>query len=642
MNSIKIAFKLLRNNLQIYEFYLIVLVVTVATYYNFAAIQYNETFEQIAERIQSASVASMTCGFVLLCTVVFFMWHANGFFFKRRQKETGIYMLAGISTSKIGRVFAFESILLGVLSLLLGLAAGILFSKLFFMFLGKAMYLDVDIAFSVSMKAIIQLVIVFGLIFIALGFKNYREVKKSQLIDMLNATKVKPTVPQSNYLKGLSGVFFILTGYVVATGFADWRWDLLLSSMATLILVSLGTYLFFGSFLTIVFSKLIQSKRMIYKSVRLVSISNIFFRLKANYRSLAMTAILAAATVTAFSVSLSFKQYAEDHKIIEVPYSLSYVSSDAMKNDQVKEGVTEAIQASGHQLAGWNEVRLAAVKVEYDGSKKIDSNNEAFAIRYSELVKTLEFLKVEDRESLLAELKPQDDEVSFILNARSLASPIRVKGDSIRLNGGTYTVKESRQVPVTGNALGFGSKNIYVLSDEQYNKMVTGTSETTLNGLRITDQEHSEQLVKNLTALVPGGKVNGFSTQYVQDYYTLNTFFFLGLIMSLVFVLATFSTIYFKILSDALMDQEQYEILKKVGMSKLEIQRSVYLQVGMAFLLPVVVGIIHSVAAMDMLEDIMNASFFLQIALGIGLFAVLMIVFYIGISKNYTKMVYGD
>lgn len=203
-------------------------------------------------------------------------------------------------------------------------------------------------------------------------------------------------------------------------------------------------------------------------------------------------------------------------------------------------------------------------------------------------------------------------------------------------------MKESRQVPVTGNALGFGSKNIYVLPDEQYNKMAAATSETTLNGVRITDQEHSEQLVKTLTSLVPGGRVNGFSTQYVQDYYTLNTFFFLGLIMSLVFVLATFSTIYFKILSDALMDQEQYEILKKVGMSKLEIQRSVYLQVGMAFLLPVVVGIVHSVAAMDMLEDIMNASFFLQIALGIGLFAVLMIAFYIGISKNYTKMVYGD
>ncbi|MDO3679097.1 ABC transporter permease [Paenibacillus ehimensis] len=638
MNSFRIACTLLRNNLQIYGFYLIVLVVTVATYYNFVAIQYNDTFAQITARLQSATVASMTCGFVLMCTVVFFMWHANGFFFKQRQKETGIYMLMGISTSKIGRVFAIESVLLGMLSLVLGLAAGILFSKLFFMLLGKAMYLEAEIPFMISIKAIIQLVIVFGLIFVVLGFRNFREVQKSQLIQMIHATKAKPVVPKLNYTKGILGVILIAAGYAVASGFTHWISDLLSASMATLILVSFGTYFFFGSFLTIIFSRWVKAKHMVYKNVRLVSVSNIFFRLKSNYRSLAMTAILAAATVTAFSVSLAFKQYAKDHELIEAPYSISYEGSDPA----VKVKVMEAIAASEHQLLGWNAIHLVPGKVEYVSGKKVDFNNDAYMIGYSELEKTLQFLQYPECEKLLRRIDPDKNEAVFIINANTLASPIRVGGEEIRWNGTTYSLKQARQVPVTGNVAKFGKKNIYVVPDSAYEKARESGPEITFNGIRITGQENSEKLVQTLAGIVPDGKVNGYLKQFAQDYYTLGTFFFLGLIMSIVFVLATFSTIYFKILSDAFSDQEQYAILKKIGMSKKEVERSVYLQVGIAFVLPVIVGIAHSVVAMDMLEKVLNVNFVLQMVLGIGLFVLVMIAFYVGISKNYTKMVYEE
>ena len=168
MNSFKIAYKLLKNNLKIYGLYFLVLVVTVATYYNFTAIQYNETFVQLTERLQSAVVASATSGFVLICTVIFLCGMPMDSF-KAATKETGLYMLMGISTSKIGRVLAIESILIGSLSLAIGLFIGILFSKLFLMFLGKAMMLEEAMPFSVSAKAIIQLVIVFGIIFVVLG-----------------------------------------------------------------------------------------------------------------------------------------------------------------------------------------------------------------------------------------------------------------------------------------------------------------------------------------------------------------------------------------------------------------------------------------------------------------------------------------
>ncbi len=411
--------------------------------------------------------------------------------------------------------------------------------------------------------------------------------------------------------------------------------------MGILILVSLGTYLFFGSSLTIILGKLTKSPKIIYKDVRLVSVSNIFFRQKVNYRSLAMTAILAAATVTAFSVSIAFKQFEMNHEITESPYSLSFESNST----RVKEEVKEVIRESKHDLIEINEIQFFIGQVEYVSNKQnIDLNNKAIITSYSQMKKTLEFLNYGNKTSILNQIKPERNEITFILNANTIASPIYVVGEEVNLNGKKFLISEYTQVPFTGNIKKYGDKNIYILNDSDYKELRKNNSEIVLNGVRITDEKESKEVVNKIKGIVPGGEenVNGLHQNFIWEYYALGPFFFLGLIMSLVFMLATFSTIYFKILSDAFTDKEQYSMLKKIGMSKKEVQRSVYLQVGIVFLLPVIVGMIHSVVAMNMLEQIMNVRFTLPILSGIGLFVLIMLAFYIGLCKNYTKLVYEE
>lgn len=641
MNSFKLAYKFLKNNFKLYGLYLAVLIVTVATYYNFMALRYNDKFVQISERLQAATIASGACGFVLLWTVIFFMWYANNFFFKERQKEIGMYMLMGISSSKLGKVFALESIFLGGLSLSIGLPLGIIFSKLFFMIIGKAIMLNVQFPLTVSPRAILKLVRMFVIIFAFLAYKNYKTVKKSQLIDLINAAKKKSSVPKLNYIKGISGVLLIIAGYIIAIIVRQQELELFLAAMSTLIMVCTGTYLLFGSFLTIVFSKLINIKKFIYKNVRMVSVSNIFFRLKDNYRTLAMTAILAASTVTALSVSLSFAQYADDNVLIEAPYSFSYISSDL----QLKDRVISEIEESKHELIGINTIKFCLDSVRYlDEDRAVNYNKKAIVTSYPQIKKTLEFLYHKKSDKLLKQLKPTEDEVSFILNANTITSPDYVVGENIIINGQNYSIKEDKRIPFTGNIPEWGKRNIYVLTESEYRKLRSNLSETTLNGVQVTNEKDMDRLISNITQFLPGESKQVFPrvTEYVWEHYALGIFYILGLIISLVFVLATFSTLYFKILSNALMDREKYSILKKIGMTKKEVIKSVHLQVGLEFILPVIVGIIHSIVAMRMVEELLNVTFTLQMLYGIGLFIVVIILFYIGISKNYVKMVYAD
>ncbi|HDK7175896.1 TPA: ABC transporter permease [Clostridium botulinum] len=635
MNSFKLSFKLFKDNIKVYKLYLLITIASVAAFYNFLAIENNEAFISVSERFQATSVASISCGFILVCTVIYFIFNADKFFLLNRQKETALYMLMGVTQSKVGQVFAIESLFLGVISIFSGLIFGIILSKLFFMLLAKSIFLNVEIPFKISLDSIFTVILVFSCIFVVIGYRKYRVIKKSKLIDMINAAKRKEDLPKLRYFKGILGVLLILAGYMAGIMIKSWELDLMLSSVTALLCVSIGTYFFFGSFMSIVLNKIIKNKKLIYKNVMLVSISNVYFRLKGNYRNLAMTAILCAAAVTAFGASLSFSEIAKREAIKQSPYSFSYESDD----EKSKEKAVEIIKQSNHQLIGINENKFSLGKVKYKNyPRKVDYNREAIITSYSALKKNLEFLhyKVKDN------IEPKGKEAVFIASATTLSSPFNVVKKEIEINDREFVIKTQEEVPFTGIIDKLGTKNIYVLEDSEYEKVKKGFNEISLNCVQISKKIDSKQLILDIKKVIHQGKVYPPISEYTWDYYAMEIFHFLGMVMSIIFILSTFSTMYFKILKDAFMDKEQYITLKKVGMSKEEIKKSVYVQVAISFILPCSTAILHSIIAMKMLEQVMNFSFNLQLIISLGLYSITMILFYIFISNNYVNMVYEE
>ena len=634
MNSFKLSFKLFKNNIKVYKLYLIITIVSVAAFYNFLAIENNHAFISISERFQAASVASLSCGFVLICTVIYFIFNADKFFLLNRQKETALYMLMGVTQSKIGQVFAIESLFLGSISIFGGLGFGIILSKMFFMLLAKSISLNIEIPFQISLNSIFIVILVFSCIFAMVGYKKYRIIKKSKLIDMINAAKEKEDIPKLRYFKGILGVILILAGYITAIMIRRWELDLLISSMAAVLCVSIGTYLFFGSFMSIVFHKIIKNKKLIYKNGMLVSISNVYFRLKGNYRNLAMTAILCAAAITAFGISLSFNEVAKREAIKETPYSFSYECDD----EKSKEKAAELIKVYDHKLVGVNENKFFLGEVKYKSYfRKIDYNKEAIIISYSTLKKNLGFLHYKASDNI----EPKGKEAVFISSATTLAAPFNVLKKEIEINNKEYVIKAQEEMPFTGIIDKLELKNIYVLEDSEYEKVKEGYTERTLNCVQISKKLNSEQLEASLRKDMALGKIYEHISKYTWDYYAMEIFHFLGMVMSIIFILSTFSTIYFKILKDAFMDKEQYTILRKVGMSRKEIKKSVYFQVAISFILPSSIAILHSIIAVKMLEQVMNFTFNLQLVISIIVYLIVMILFYILISNNYVNMVNG-
>ncbi|MHC1748255.1 MAG: FtsX-like permease family protein [Cellulosilyticaceae bacterium] len=634
MNTFKMAWTLLKNNFKLYKFYLVVLTMTVAIYYNFLAIHYNPYLDVLNEQYDYARTASSVCSCVLVITVVFFMIHANNFFYKQRFKEIGIYLLMGIKNSKIGCIFAIESVMVGCIALSVGIGIGVIFSKLFFMLLTRAMILKAQIPFYIPIKAIRTLILIFGIILIMLAIKNYRMVKKGKLIDMLNATKKEQELPSFKWQRGILGITCIGIGYGLA-----WNIERANSffgdvSIPILILVCIGTYLFFGSFMGIILDRCVKNKNLIYKGSRIISFSNTLFRLGSHYRSYAMTAILCAATVTAFGGSLALRQYADQNVVVEAPYSISYIGNDNATN----QSIISTINASSHKIILMHRTHMLKQQVV---PQKNTTYIEGVQIvtSYSEVLNVLQKLGFAKYEKILENIKPNIKEVIKIPHA--MGSSVRHEKNIYTIGDKTYILKQQVKMPFTGEIPGIGLCPVYILSDEAYENLKVGKEEIILNGINITNPEDSMGLVLKLAGIVPGGtnNLNTFVGQYEYKYYLVGAFYFLGLVMTIVFVIATFSTIYFKILSDAIYDKNQYGMLIKIGTSKEELVKSIRMQVGMAFILPAILGISHGSVAVSILEAFMQCSFKKSIFLAVVAFAGIMGVFYIIITKKYIQVI---
>lgn len=640
MNVFKISWLLFKNNLKLYQFYLMVLILTTAIYYNFLAVNFNPYLEVLNEQYVFAKVASSLCSIILFLTVFSFMFHANNFFYKLRYKEIGTYMLMGIPGSKIGTVFALESILLGGTAVIIGLPLGLLFSKLFFMLLSKAMILDTQIPFYIPLKAIGTLLLILAFIILLMGIKNYRMVRRSKLIEILNAAKKEQRLPKIRWIGGIAGVVCIAAAYYLALNILDLPFNLPIdffqTSILILILICCGTYFFFGSFLAIVLNALIQKKKVIYKKSRLISFSNTLFRLGTHYRSLSMTAILCAATLAAFSGSLALKYFADTNTAVEAPYSITYYDQDEITNQKIR----ALIQASPHQILAEHESHFLTGNVSYNNGKG-ERTKTCLITSFSEVKKSLMIIWPENYQQILKEIELDDNETVSILHSNLVFSGASYIGQDFVIQGRDYNLKKVMKIPFIGELAGIGHNDTYIVTDNQYNELKEDGKEMTLYGINITDPEDSMSLVKKIAGVMknPSDNLNSYAGQYQYKYYLIGAFYFMGLVMAVVFMISTFSTMYFKILSDAILDREQYKILMKIGVTEQEIAKSIYTQVGIAFILPVLLGILHGTMAIKALESCIHYQFTGSILTGVGVLILAMTGFYLFICKKYRDMV---
>ena len=191
MNKIysRLAFTNIKNNKTLYMPYIISGMVMIAMFYVMMFLNNSKGLGKVPGADALASIMGLGCGTIAVCSYIF-LFYTNSFIIKRRKKEVGIYNILGMEKRHIARVLIIETLTVALAAIVSGIIAGILFSKLMIMFLYRIINIKAQIDFAVSTGAVVNTILIFGVLYFLTLIYNLMQVKLANPIELLRGGNV--------------------------------------------------------------------------------------------------------------------------------------------------------------------------------------------------------------------------------------------------------------------------------------------------------------------------------------------------------------------------------------------------------------------------------------------------------------------
>ena len=264
---------------------------------------------------------------------VIFLFYTNSFLVRRRKKEFGLYNILGMVKRNIARVMLWETLFIGAFSIVLGMALGVLFSKLAELVMVNIMSMDVTFGVTIDYKAIYYTVVLFAVIFFLILLNSLRQVHLSNPIALLHSENAGEKPPKANWFFAVLGVLILGCAYYLAVTIKD-PVTTLAAFFFAVIMVIVATYLIFISG-SVAFCKILQKKKnYYYKTNHFVSVSSMSYRMKRNGAGLASICILCTMVLVMISSTVCLYLGKEDSlRERSQKYKCNYDISDIFRFD---------------------------------------------------------------------------------------------------------------------------------------------------------------------------------------------------------------------------------------------------------------------------------------------------------------------
>ncbi|HHK5534428.1 TPA: FtsX-like permease family protein [Bacillus mobilis] len=638
MSLYSIALRNIKRNFKDYFIYFASMIFSIVIYFTFKSLQYNSQVGEAGDRVSNGfQLASV----MLIIFVAIFIIYSNGFFTRKRKKEIGLYSLLGIRKKEIGKMLFYENMLMGLLSLVIGIVIGSLLSKSFLQLLVSMMELGVNVHFEVPIGAVIDTAVIFCFIILYTSFKGYHVIYRFKLIELFRADNEGEKMPKGSKLVAIISVLLIGIGYTLSiTGLKHANNDNFMPLALSILLATvLGTYLFFMFFTVFVLKRVRNKKSKFYNGMQIVTTSQLLYRIKGNAKSLATIAVLSAVTLTAVGTSVTtyYNAYMQAKKYM--PISYSYEKKDAHVDRKVEEILKE--ESAKNEVI--HQYELETVKVIGEFGDDV-SNKDTLKSRTTELMAQSSFNKI---------AKYLNEETVDLKKAEAYAFDV-MHGEGNRDTGvykgrkGIFPIGEVTPVQIK-EVKARNITNLYelvvVVPDEVYEQAKKTVGFHTVKNIDVKDERNSKVLTEKLKQVIPEEDAEG--QEQFSDFYTIfrdgiemsGLIMFSGIFLGLVFLLATGSIIYFKQLTEAYADRERYIVLRKLGVTKKEMKKAIAKQMRFIFFIPLVVGILHSLFALKGLSTVLPYEIAVPLLISIGVYSVIYIGYYFLTVRSYFRIV---
>lgn len=669
---IRLAGSGITKNRKLYIPYIITCICMVMMFYIIAYLGLSADFGNVRGGDMMQSFLLLGIWIIAVFSLIF-LYYTNSFLIRRRQKEFGLYNILGMGKRNLVKILIWENILTAVISLGGGLVFGILFSKLAELAGTKMLGGETGFAIHVALQPIVLTVVWFLVIFALILLRMLFYIFRLRPVEMLKSENVGEKPPKTNWVLALIGVLLLAAAYYMAVAILDPMAAMTMFFVAV-VMVIIATYLLFIAGSVAMCRLLQRNKNYYYKTKHFVSLSSMVYRMKRNGAGLASICILSTMALVTVGSTICLYVQTEDglNKRYPSDIMIEFSSADQSETEEYRKTIDEVLADYGAAAENTEDFYLLSVAGMQTEDQiwlsEVSLNESGFAGNVYEKIRMLYITTLDDYNKMSGENRELQDGEALLCTPGT-----EYNYDTVTIeNCGTWQVEklDSQPFAVGSAQAGVAGSMFLIVKDmptlieiqDQRNAMTYDYTDMSVTFIEEnynfdlscgndTEIEIYSTILERLNEL-PEDMPNFYisSKAYSRaDYVGLNGgLFFLGILLGSVFLFGTVLIIYYKQISEGYEDQDRFNILMKVGMTRKEVRQSINSQMLTVFFMPLLVAGLHLAFAFPLISKILQLIFTTEeYLLIIGMiccylvFALFYVIIYAITSKSYYGIVSG-
>ena len=654
----KLAFKNIKKSYKNYVIYFLTLIFGICIFYTFNSIESQSVMMELNEQKQSAfMMAEQLIGYfsVFIAFVLgFLIVYANNYLIKRRKKEFGIYMTLGMENGSLSKMIFLETLFIGAISLEIGVILGIMLSQALSVLTAYMFQVDLTkFQFVFSPLGFKRTVLCFSIIYLVVLIFNFISVRKIKLIDLLTASKrnEKPTIKNL----WVSVILFLVSLGILGTAYYKVIHDgIAFASFNALglpiLLGCIGTFIFFYS-LTGFFLKVIQGNKKFYLiDLNMFVMKQISSKINTTFVSLSFICLMLFLAICTFSGGLGINR-----------------AINADLKDLTKFDVT-FWSNSGENI----ETLLKEKNIDISNIAKEDSN----MVMYDSGVKYSNFLSKEGMTAMKNYFPVANDNDILVIGENGYNNTLKLLGkEPVNLKKNQYlavgnidemkkwvneSLENGKKINISGKTLEPANKKYENIN--LYNFTMKGdilifvVKDSLLEGLKpvssrfnmmLKDNSNTKEELESIRDQLVESQVYSITKKEIYDNAAGlgATMAYLGIYLGLIFIITSAVVLAIQQLTESTDNVERYRLLKEIGVDQKMINKAIFTQVGVYFMLPLSLAIVHSIVGLKISSSIVgvfgNASIMPNIIITAIIFVIIyggyFLATYLGAKKNINE-----
>ena len=660
----KLSLKNITKSLKDYSIYFFTLVVAVSIFYIFNSLEAQKSILILSETKQDmiqSIIAIMNYLSVFVSIVLgFLIIYSNNFIIKRRKKEIGLYLTLGMSKRKVSTMLVIETIVIGLFSLIVGLILGVFISQGLSILTAKLFEVNLsNYTFIFSEKALYKTIIYFGLIFILVMIFNIITLTKYKLINLLTANKQNEKVKFRN--KYTVTISFILAIVLIAYAYhLLFQGTLFMMDKKTLTMIisgSLGTLLFFYSLSGFILTITKKIKKVYYKDLNMFNLKQINNQINTSVISTTIISLMLLLTIGILACSVTMtnafnNDIEENNQQDFTIYSHNrYIEGEYTNLNQIitnkyfKQEVKEYTKYNIYNIKNLTTINMMTDQDKQQLKKKygnlIELNTQVMVIKqsdYNNIMNIQNKPKINIKEDEYLETTNIDTLIEYL-------TPFYKNQNKININD-NYLKPATKEIInlAPENSSSNNNTGIIVVNDK-YLKNQKPIQSIIIGNYKDNNKEKREQnLLKSLTTENQTLLITTKIDMVTQSLGLKVMLIYVGLYLGIIFAISSVTVLAITELSTSSDNKERYKILKELGASNKMINKALFTQIAIIFILPLAVALFHAAVGLTEINSLIKMLADIKIGKSLLLTSIFIVLIYGGyflatykISKRIIK-----